>query len=514
MSNSNFINLDQLSLTTQSLLRKINEQSNLKVDKNTIISTTSNGSVIASINGTDIYNGETFSGDFSDLKNIPSFVESVNGDYSTNIYISSLKPFSISDIAKYNLIGVENSTSEGALKKIYNITPVSLLKNGSTYSILSIGNKASSSGYGALQLYKGGSSSNTGYIQIQPTALSNLNNPQLSTTTNILYLPHQSGTVALISDIPSWARSSTKPTYTATEVGALPSSTTYVSTFNGQSGAITYTAPVTSVNGQTGTVNLDIPNVPEWALATTKPAYTATEVGATTTSEVNSLIASAIGNINSFEVSVVASLPASDIDTHTIYFVSNSSSGDNIYDEYMYINNNWEKIGSTAIDLSNYLQKTDISDWAKAATKPTYTASEVGAAASNHTHTSIGANGPTGSAEITATTSNLSIFYFPEVGAQSSIKAISKGIEFSVLDNNRTDSTTITLTGTSLTGIPTPTENTSAANKKYVDDAIAGVTDTNTTYTLSMSGNIITLTPSTGTPQTITLPVYNGGVSS
>lgn len=34
-----------------------------------------------------------------------------------------------------------------------------------------------------------------------------------------------------------------------------------------------------------------------------------------------------------------------------------------------------------------------------------------------------------------------------------------------------------------------------------------------TTYTLSISGNVITLTPSSGTPQTITLPVYNGGVS-
>ena len=36
---------------------------------------------------------------------------------------------------------------------------------------------------------------------------------------------------------------------TANDVSALPSSTTYVSSFNGESGAITYTAPVTSVNG-------------------------------------------------------------------------------------------------------------------------------------------------------------------------------------------------------------------------------------------------------------------------
>ena len=39
------------------------------------------------------------------------------------------------------------------------------------------------------------------------------------------------------------------------------------------------------------------------------------------------------------------------------------------------------------------------------------------------------------------------------------------------------------------------------------------VTDTNTTYSISISGNVITLTPSTGTAQSITLPVYNGGVS-
>lgn len=43
---------------------------------------------------------------------------------------------------------------------------------------------------------------------------------------------------------------------TASDVSALPSNTTYVSSFNGESGAITYTAPVTSVNGQTGAVTI------------------------------------------------------------------------------------------------------------------------------------------------------------------------------------------------------------------------------------------------------------------
>lgn len=39
-------------------------------------------------------------------------------------------------------------------------------------------------------------------------------------------------------------------------------------------------APVQSVNGQTGDVQLNIPNVPSWALQPTKPAYTAQETGA------------------------------------------------------------------------------------------------------------------------------------------------------------------------------------------------------------------------------------------
>ncbi len=54
--------------------------------------------------------------------------------------------------------------------------------------------------------------------------------------------------------VPSWAKAISKPTYTASEVGALPDTTTYVSSFNGSTGAITYTAPVTSVNGDTGAV--------------------------------------------------------------------------------------------------------------------------------------------------------------------------------------------------------------------------------------------------------------------
>ena len=103
------------------------------------------------------------------------------------------------------------------------------------------------------------------------------------------------------------------------------------------------------------------------------------DMDVTTKQYVDNAITTAIGGINQFEVAIVTDLPTVNIDTHTIYFKSNSSSGNNVYDEYIYINNNWELIGSTQVDLSNYLQTSDIAAWAKATNKPTYTAAEVGA---------------------------------------------------------------------------------------------------------------------------------------
>lgn len=48
--------------------------------------------------------------------------------------------------------------------------------------------------------------------------------------------------------VPAWAKQANKPTYTAEEVGALPNTTQYVSSVNGQSGAITGVATQTEVD--------------------------------------------------------------------------------------------------------------------------------------------------------------------------------------------------------------------------------------------------------------------------
>ena len=75
-----------------------------------------------------------------------------------------------------------------------------------------------------------------------------------------------------------------------------------------------------------------------------------------TQQEVNTLIS----NVNSFNVEVVQTLPAENMDTHTIYLVPKESETNDNYDEYIYISNSWEHIGSTSVDLTNYYNKTEI----------------------------------------------------------------------------------------------------------------------------------------------------------
>lgn len=65
--------------------------------------------------------------------------------------------------------------------------------------------------------------------------------------------------------------------------------------------------------------------------------------------------------ISTLDIEVVTDLPSSDISTSTIYLKLNTSAGvNNIYDEYIYVNSQWEIIGSTAIDLSNYYNKSEV----------------------------------------------------------------------------------------------------------------------------------------------------------
>lgn len=177
------------------------------------------------------------------------------------------------------------------------------------------------------------------------------------------------------------------------------------------------------------------PTVPAWAKAAQKPSYTAAEVGAPTVQEMNTAIGNAIGNINSFDMAVVQSLPTQNISTHTIYLVPKTGETNDVYDEYIYINSNWEMVGNTQIDLSDYALKSElptkvselnndsgyltsytetdptVPQWAKASTKPSYTAAEVGALPSD-THI------PSTTAELTNDAGFITVEEVPEVPVQ------------------------------------------------------------------------------------------------
>lgn len=129
--------------------------------------------------------------------------------------------------------------------------------------------------------------------------------------------------------------------------------------------------------------------------------------------EVNNLIS----NIQKLTSQIVEELPTEDIDTSVIYLIKIGDTS--AYMQNMYINSAWAELGSTQVDLSDYYKKSEVDTkladkadktelptvptlisaftndkgymteftetdptvpaWAKAETKPSYTAAEIGA---------------------------------------------------------------------------------------------------------------------------------------
>lgn len=71
-------------------------------------------------------------------------------------------------------------------------------------------------------------------------------------------------------------------------------------------------------------------------------------------------VTAAIADITGFHAEIVTELPAVG-QKNILYLVAKSAaaSGDG-YDEYLYINGAWERVGSTDIDLSGYVQAADM----------------------------------------------------------------------------------------------------------------------------------------------------------
>ncbi len=118
-----------------------------------------------------------------------------------------------------------------------------------------------------------------------------------------------------------------------------------VKSVNGQTGDVTIFVPVklSDLSNDTGFITNLVDNLANYYLKS--ETYTKQEV------------TTLINAIQKVTITIVQELPATG-DSNVIYFVPKTGSGNDTYNEYIYINNSWEKIGDTDVDLSNYYTKS------------------------------------------------------------------------------------------------------------------------------------------------------------
>lgn len=124
---------------------------------------------------------------------------------------------------------------------------------------------------------------------------------------------------------------------------------TTVATFTANSA--TNTSAAITVPTATSDLNNDSGFITSSAVPTAVSELT-NDSGYQTASDVSSAIATAISGITGISFEIVQALPATG-DPGTIYLIAHGGSGTDIYDEYVYVNNAWEQIGTTAADFTN-----------------------------------------------------------------------------------------------------------------------------------------------------------------
>lgn len=75
-----------------------------------------------------------------------------------------------------------------------------------------------------------------------------------------------------------------------------------------------------------------------------------------TEAQVNEAITAALADITGIDFQIVTELPATG-EKGVIYLIA---AGTDSYDEYIYVNNKFELLGTTKVDLSDYVKKSDI----------------------------------------------------------------------------------------------------------------------------------------------------------
>jgi hypothetical protein len=136
------------------------------------------------------------------------------------------------------------------------------------------------------------------------------------------------------------------------------------------------------VNGEILTVSDKAVDVPVPLISTDITADASTDLKSVSPKAVKTYVTDAIAGITGMNFKVLASgeydastgIPTITGEAGYIYLVPISGTANNAYDEYIYINNSFEKIGSTDIDLSDYLKTSDVTEYTAAEIQSIWTA--------------------------------------------------------------------------------------------------------------------------------------------
>ena len=106
--------------------------------------------------------------------------------------------------------------------------------------------------------------------------------------------------------------------------------------------------------------------------------------------------------IPKFSIQVVDQLPTESISTTTVYLMAHPHGEGDGYDEYIYVNNTWEKIGNTDVDLSAYATTAAMNEAIATATTDMATNASVNSKLANYATTESMNTALAGKADATA----------------------------------------------------------------------------------------------------------------
>lgn len=123
-------------------------------------------------------------------------------------------------------------------------------------------------------------------------------------------------------------------------------------------------ADLETINNSITTINNNITNIVNTEISNQIKSsivdnLTSSEIEKSLSARQGKILKELIDNLANLQITVVDTLPTTG-ESNIIYLVKKAGTGTDIHDEYVYVEGNWEKIGTTDVDLTNYYTKTQV----------------------------------------------------------------------------------------------------------------------------------------------------------